>query len=1190
MFRLLLQTLLYHWRGNLAVLLGVAVGSAVLTGALLVGDSLQGSLRARALRQLSEVDYALVAPRFFRRQLASEIAASIYDGIDPIILFRTTVANDDGTQARDVTILGDQLYGFDGEPQVIVMPNKELARILGLTNQSTLQVRLTKPSPVPRETVLARKDPGVFDWRVPVTGLGSPDEMWNEFTLRPGVEEPKSLWVSLAELQEQLGMGERINAMFLRKARKPSAEALAAALKRHLTLEDYGLTLFTPAARAKALIDRYDRNKDGVLRGAEWVRRVDGRRKPRFAEVILRGIKQAKPDEITLTEMTEYFQREHPYLAVESQQLLLPRGVVPDVAPPNAAPTAVYLCRMEANGKTNAGVVAAVPTAAAPPLGPFQPAGVKVDDNDIILVEEAWPKDNRPAVGDKVTLRYKPSESHGPPPDLTREFRVAGYIPMKGVAADPTLTPEFPGITDKDDAGDWSLPFDDPNWQQQTIRREYGDAYWDEYRATPKAYVSLRAGAEMWGSRFGTYTSLRLAPEGVAAPSASQLDELAKRSTAELLDRLKPEDHGFVFEDVKASALEASRGGTPFGILFLGFSFFLILSALLLVGLLYRLNLERRAPQVGLLFAQGYPRSTVRRLLLAEGGILALVGSLLGLGLAILYSRLLVRLLAALWPGGVLQSFLEPHWTAASLLYGAGGAFAVSLLTIARVVRGLGKVPPRALLAGQTTDGAPLANPTRRLAYSAPLTALAGVALLFAAPFMHGHEAKAGTFFGSGALFLAAGLVAVYAWMNRSRHKSVEGHGWLTVARLGVRNAARHPARSLLTIGLLASSAFLLVAVESFRRRAHAGDGSIHAGDGGFALLAESDLPIIRDLNSPDGRREVIDQLTRKLVEKLAPAEADKQAAEAESLLKETQIVALRARAGDDASCLNLFQPRTPRVLGVPNWLIERGGFVFDATLSPSSEEKANPWLILRREGDEVPAFGEANTVMWMLKSGLGKSITVPDEKGEQTPLQIAGLLHDSVSQSSLLVSEGQFLKLYPGHEGYNYFLIAPPSGREDEVKRILETALEERGFAVTRSEERLAAYLAVENTYLTTFQALGGLGLLLGSLGLAVVLLRAVWERRAELALLRALGWGKRMIGWLVLAENVFLLLVGLVIGTLAALLSISPQLASGAGAVPVLNLLILFAAVLAVALAAGALAVVSTLRAPIVPALRRE
>ena len=71
--------------------------------------------------------------------------------------------------------------------------------------------------------------------------------------------------------------------------------------------------------------------------------------------------------------------------------------------------------------------------------------------------------------------------------------------------------------------------------------------------------------------------------------------------------------------------------------------------------------------------------------------------------------------------------------------------------------------------------------------------------------------------------------------------------------------------------------------------------------------------------------------------------------------------------------------------------------------------------------------------------------------------------------------------------------------------------------------------YLAVENTYLSTFQALGGLGFILGSLGLAVVLLRGVWERRWRVGRLLRAGFRRATLGLLILAENAFLLLVGL-------------------------------------------------------------
>ncbi len=433
-----------------------------------------------------------------------------------------------------------------------------------------------------------------------------------------------------------------------------------------------------------------------------------------------------------------------------------------------------------------------------------------------------------------------------------------------------------------------------------------------------------------------------------------------------------------------------------------------------------------------------------RWLLLGEGGLLALTGAVVGGAAALAYSRLLVDLLTALWPGSTLKSFLMPHATPLSLASGAAGALAVSLLTIAWVVRVLSKVPPRALLAGQTTGESELgqpASPSRWRTWTALASAGLGVALLVVGPFVPGQEAKAGTFFTSGILFLTAGLLLFLAWMRVSRLGTVEGHGAGSVARLGVRNAARHPMRSLLTVGLLASAAFLIVAVESFRRKPEAGDGQISEPDGGFALLAESDLPIVRDLNSEVGREELLDRLAFRLQNEqgLAAAEADKQVQSARELLKETKIIAFRVHAGDDASCLNLYQPRTPRVLGVPKELIQRGGFAFESTLDPTPQEKTNPWLILQRPTEDVPAFGEANTVTYMLGTSQGKSIKVPDDKGVNVPLQISGLLHDSVFQSSLLVSEERFLILYPSQEGYNFFLIAPPVGREDEVKRVLE-------------------------------------------------------------------------------------------------------------------------------------------------------
>src|SRR6516162_1538511 len=108
--RLVLRNLRYHWRGNLAVLLGVAVGTAALTGALLVGDSLRGSLRERALRRLNDVDAAMIAGRFVRQQLPRDLND---DAIQPAILLRATAETVDKAGAFR-RAGGVSLWGIQG--------------------------------------------------------------------------------------------------------------------------------------------------------------------------------------------------------------------------------------------------------------------------------------------------------------------------------------------------------------------------------------------------------------------------------------------------------------------------------------------------------------------------------------------------------------------------------------------------------------------------------------------------------------------------------------------------------------------------------------------------------------------------------------------------------------------------------------------------------------------------------------------------------------------------------------------------------------------------------------------------------------------------------------------------------------------------------------------------------------------
>src|SRR5262249_29714676 len=137
---------------------------------------------------------------------------------------------------------------------------------------------------------------------------------------------------------------------------------------------------------------------------------------------------------------------------------------------------------------------------------------------------------------------------------------------------------------------------------------------------------------------------------------------------------------------------------------------------------------------------------------------------------------------------------------------------------------------------------------------------------------------------------------------------------------------------------------------------------------------------------------------------------------------------------------------------------------------------------------------------------------------------------------------------------------------------------------------ERLAGFHRVENTYLSTFQSLGTLGLLLGTLGLATVLLRNALERRRELALMRAVGYTRLHLAVIVLAENLWLLVRGLLIGTCCALVAIAPSFSRGGRHLPVLSMTLLITTVLVVGLLGSVMATAAALRSTLLSALQEE
>jgi ABC-type antimicrobial peptide transport system permease subunit len=829
-----------------------------------------------------------------------------------------------------------------------------------------------------------------------------------------------------------------------------------------------------------------------------------------------------------------------------------------------------------------------------------QPAALPRGDE--ILLNEWAARDLGAAPGDALTMEYYVV---GPYEQLVveaHELTVAGIVAMEGLAADRRLTPDYPGIEDTDDIADWDPPFP----VELALVRPEDERYWDEHGATPKAFVGAEIAAELWATRYGSVTSIRLIPGGAAgasearradAPGANEAASTPAQQaflstfSAALLRRLSLPQFGMRFLAVKAEGLEAATGATDFSGLFIGFSFFIIVSAALLVGLLFSLGVETRAGEIGLRLAVGFPVKRVRRQLLAEGGVVAAAGALLGLAAGVGYAALMMLGLRTLWLPAVGTTMLSLHVTPLSLAMGWSISMAVVLVAIWFTVRRLGKVPATSLLKGSLFRSSAGVRGARRWRRALALGSAAFALLMLAWAVATGATMDPMVFGTIGFPLLVAGLAGFADWCRTARG-SLGGHRSAVIA-MAARNSAWSPGRSILSVALVAFATFVIVTVAANYRDPTIEAQSKSSGTGGFALMATSEIPIHHDLDSPDGRFE------------LGFSEED------EALLAGNiaGIYALRSVAGDDASCLNLYRPQRPRLVGASDELIARGGFRFAGTLPPAGAlggaaggqaaggqgyDPANPWTLLYQDlgPGVVPAIGDANSVQWILHLGMGDDLTIENERGEPLRLRIVGTFAESVLRSELVISEESLLAHFPGQSGYSTFLIDVAEAGEsiDAISEALERTLAPYGFDAEPTDELLARFLVVQNTYLSTFQLLGGLGLLLGTLGLGVVLVRNVIERRAELATLRACGYRRALLSRMVLAENAFLLLIGTAIGSLAALIAVAPRFAGGAYSLPWGTLGLILLAVLAAGMLSSIAAVAGALRVPLLPVLKGD
>ncbi len=1055
--KVIIKSFLFYIRGNILIALGVAVSTAVLTGALIIGDSVSYSLTKIATLRLGNTTHALrVVDRYFRQDLAEDMAVKGALRVAPALLSEAVAISDGGThRANRVQVVGvdssfHQIAGsrfFSGLERNEIILSKNLAARLSVTPGDEVVLRIKKASQIPLNAPFMSDEETSVSFRASIKDIASAEDL-GRFSLQNTQTAPFNAFMSIERLNELMDFSGKANTLLI--CSDLETEQIIRILKERWKPEDAGLIFrnIKKTGENEILSERVFMDPSvydcfGSLPGATGV----------FTYFV---------NSITKTEDQTHL-KETPYSFVSTR-----------------------------------------------------PAGELA--NHHIIINQWLADDLGAGEGDSLELAYYVA---GPLRKLTQEystFVVSKVVGMKSSYTDSTLMPYIPGLYDAGSCSEWEagIPID-----LEKIR-EKDEAYWDRYQGMPKAFISIEKAQEIWANRFGNYTSVRFSQ-----------DRLGEEDLREKFHNASdPADLGFSILPVKENGLAAAQNGVSFSQLFIGLSFFLLVAAALLSALLFLLNLENRKGQMGTLTVLGFKPKQVRNLFLSEGVLVSVSGALAGIVLGVGYTHIVFYALNSLWNDIVRTNMLEIQLVPLTLGIGFLASIILSVIVISYSMHRTQKQQAADIqkkIAGKEKSWIRILKMMVAL-----LTGLISVFILIE-QFVLDESQNPSWFLISGSLMLVSLILFADRLLTYQR---VHPGSRLSLRRLSARNLTRNRSRSLTVFLLLALGTFLVISTGANRKDMFRGAERKTSGTGGFMFFAETTMPVLSDLNDPVYRTK-------------------------EGLSDTWDVVQLRRMEGDDASCLNLNLISQPAILGVnPEEL--QGRFSF--SVSDEMLDKSHPWLSLNKEPEQgvIPAIADQTVIRWGLGKKVGDTLFYRNEAGDTLALKLIGGLAPSVFQGNVIISNTHFLEHYPSSSGSQLFLIESSPEQKQTVVDELTLTFRDYGWEQVETAQRLAAFYSVTNTYLAIFLALGALGMVLGTLGLAIVLARTILERKQEIALLRAVGFSKMKIFNLLVSEYSALLAGGVLIGFITAVIAALPSFLSDNTEVSLINLVVIVGIIL--------------------------
>jgi len=767
-----------------------------------------------------------------------------------------------------------------------------------------------------------------------------------------------------------------------------------------------------------------------------------------------------------------------------------------------------------------------------------------ISDKEMVLTSYTAGRLNA-SVGDMVTLNYTVYDRYFQKSDNYADFTVKHIVDLDGKADDPGLMPPFPGIKGKTSCGDWKPP----------VPIDYGImvgedlAYWQTHGGAPKAYITLAQGQRMWGNDLGNITTVKALPA-----SGVTVDQLATRISLGLNSSLSAPELGVVVVTVKLTSLQSVGGLGIVTESLVSFGSAVTLSGMVLIIVVVQTNIESRKREIGILRSLGISRRGIAGMFTLEGVMLSLGASAMGTLVGAMFAWLGVLATNMLWSVilPVKAAFFAPD--ALTTIAGFAGGFIASVMAFALGARSASRGSVVAVLRAlpEEKSGTGTHRPRKGAALAELVAAITVLALVGYFLSRSAGEMVLLVYFVIGDLMvLAAGLII---------HRNIEG---LSVAlssrmrsgRIALMYPTRFAKRTTAYVLVYALVTFPLITLFAYAPMQGSGlDAQTELRGGGYDVLGISNAPLFFDITNESERvsRNITDFPS---VSELLP------------------ILSFGSQGG---TCSNLNSKAPPRLLGANAAFASESKIPFAQTADGSTGKKA--WSLLERTvATDIPVFADYTTAVWILQKGIGDRLRIADEEGKAVDLKLAGILHDSIFQGSVFISEGNLRALYPTQSQYDHFLLKVGSDvkgtggdRDAQARAVADSfgsALADYGMSARPVKEIVAELISVDLAYASMLQAMMVSGVLLGTLGFGAKVAREALERRHELGVMRAIGFKKRSLLGLLVGENLFIFALGFGAALLAA--SLSAILFLGV-APPLFETLVLLAFLVAVIAAA--------------------